>query len=198
MAFPALETGLSGLEGSSHALHTSSPPRSSFVLRLTTSQVVISCVGVKHIPGASSESRVVCGPSPGYPHVWSKQAGHTQATMYRDAMQSLRNLRSHLHVAKAPTVPCPWNSARPKLTTLGPAMAGHSLASQLLAPRYAFSGGGVIGVRSFAVLRALVASTGGPPGASASSKPSASSSSRSQSSGSCSASSSASNAAPPS
>ena len=54
-----------------HALHIVFQPRLSFVLRLITSHVMVSCVGVKHIPGASGESRVVSGPSPGYPHVIS-------------------------------------------------------------------------------------------------------------------------------
>ena len=36
-----------------NALHTMRPPRFSFVLRLTMSHVVLSCVGVKHISGAS-------------------------------------------------------------------------------------------------------------------------------------------------
>ena len=79
----------------------SCPTRFSFVLRLTMSHVVISCVGVKHISGASGESRVVSGPSPGYPHVWSKQAGQClpgcaleqiQAIMHQEAMENLRNL----------------------------------------------------------------------------------------------------------
>ena len=73
VAFPALETVLSGLEGRVFTRPTQLVPNPFFffVLRLTMSHVVISCVGVKHVSGASGESTVVSALSPGYPHVWS-------------------------------------------------------------------------------------------------------------------------------
>ena len=73
----------------------------SFVLRLIMSYVMNPCVGVKLIPGASGEARVVSGPSPRCPHVWSKQAGQcltgcvleqTHATLQRNVTQNFRNL----------------------------------------------------------------------------------------------------------
>ena len=99
MAFRALETVLFGLEGGfTGPAHLVPKP---LPFRLTMSQVLISCAGVKLIAGASGESRVVNSPSPVYPHVWSKQAGQClpgcaleqiQATMQKQAGQNFSNL----------------------------------------------------------------------------------------------------------
>ena len=79
------------------ARHTSFPNRFPFVLRLTMSQVLLRrsqtyrrCTGW-----------VVNGPSPGYPHVWSKHAGkclpgcaleQIQATVQKEVKHNFRNL----------------------------------------------------------------------------------------------------------
>ena len=137
MAFPAFLSIVSACEGA--------PTRPAYHMRASLlfcfavimSDVMNSCVGVKHIPGASGESREVSGPSPGYPHVWSKQGGQclsgcvlvqTHATIQRNVMQNLRNLPmlglSHMHVATTPKVPCFRDSSWLVLTTLGPVKIG--------------------------------------------------------------------------
>ena len=101
MAFRALEPVLFGLEGgftgSTHLVPKPLPFRfapdhvASPDLRL----------GLKLIPGACGQSRVVSSPSSGYPHVRSKQAGQClpgcaqeqiQATVQREVRQIFRNL----------------------------------------------------------------------------------------------------------
>ena len=264
VTFPALETFLSGWEGRrggrggvSHAPHTMRSPRFSFVLRLTTSHVMMSCVRVKHIPGASGESWVVSGPSPGLParlvkasrpvsprvragayprnNAWRRDAKSQELagagmiaqarcdnakspvslgfSMARDdnlwacedwAPPCSTATGAAVRVANAgttPKVPC--------LLGFITARADNLQACEDWAPPCAasvgdavrvFFGGGVIGVFSVVALRALdiVASTGGPPGARASSKFAISSASSSSRSRSCPAPNSASKAAPPS
>ena len=160
-------------------------PFFSLFARLIMSHVMNSCVGVKLIPGASGESRVVSGPLPGYPHVWSKQGGQclpgcvleqTHATLQRNVMQT------------SETCQC-WDDRtcmlrqRQQFRVLGfiTARADNLWACEDWDPPCAafvgaavrvFFGCGVDGAFSVAALRALdtVAPTGGPPGACASSK----------------------------
>ena len=182
-----------------HALHIISGLPFSLVLRLIMSHVLNSCVGVKHIPGASGESREVSAPSPEYPHVWSKQAGQSprvraRATQRHDAKNCDAPPQELAYAGMIAQARC--DSARSSVcsgfivaradTTFGPARAGLHAASAGAAVRVFFCGG-VIGVFPVAAFRALdtVDSTDGPPGACASSKSaisSASSSSRSHSS----------------
>ena len=85
----------------SQALRTCFPHLTPVVLHLTTTHVLNSCEAVKLGSGASGESSVVNGPSPGYPHVWSKQVGQclpgcaweqNQATVQVARKQHFRNL----------------------------------------------------------------------------------------------------------
>ena len=66
MAFPAFQTILVASESAPtrHAYHK----RASLLADHVARHGILA--SVKHIPGASSESREVSVPSPGYPHVW--------------------------------------------------------------------------------------------------------------------------------
>ena len=177
VTFPALETILSGLEGDSQAYTTGSPTRFSLVLRQTMSHVVISSVGVKHISGTSGESRVVSGPSPGYPHVWSMQVWPMSPRVCAGADPSNNAKGSDAEfqeLAKAGMIAQARSESAKSSVSLGFSMAraDNLWACDGWAPPCStapgsvvcdFFGGGVIGVFPVAALRALALSL--PPAA---------------------------------
>ena len=108
-----------GVREDSQALHTRFSHLTPFVLRLTITHVLTSCVGVRLGSGSSGESTVVKGPSPGTrmsgqgrsASVSLGARGCNQATGQMAMMQNFKNLPrlglAHMLVAKACPDPCP-------------------------------------------------------------------------------------------